>query len=210
MHCSSPRARDGLRMFAASTAPSAAPAPTSMCISSMKRMQLPAFLSSSITFFRRSSNSPRYLVPATSPPMSSVTSRLPWSDSGTSPEMMRCANPSAMAVLPTPGSPMRMGLFLVRRERIWITRSISRSRPMTGSSFPWREALVRSVPSWSTVGVRVEERAPLPELCGTLCERMRVVSARTRSRFTPRLSSTLAAIPSPSRTRPSRTCSVPM
>jgi hypothetical protein len=39
-----------------------------------------------------------------------------------------------MAVLPTPGSPIRAGLFLVRRARIWITRSISFRRPMTGSS----------------------------------------------------------------------------
>ena len=60
------------------------------------------------------------------------------------------------------------------------------------------------------VGVRVDVRAPLPELWGMLWERMRVVSARTRSRFTPRLSSTLAAIPSPSRTRPRSRCSVPM
>lgn len=30
--------------------------------------------------------------------------------------------PSAMAVLPTPGSPINTGLFLVRRERIWIAR----------------------------------------------------------------------------------------
>ena len=58
-----------------------------------------------------------------------------------------------MAVLPTPGSPMRAGLFLRRRERIWTTRSISLSRPMTGSSLPARAASVRLMPSWSTVGV---------------------------------------------------------
>ena len=28
---------------------------------------------------------------------------------------MRCASPSTMAVLPTPGSPIKTGLFLVRR-----------------------------------------------------------------------------------------------
>ena len=38
---------------------------------------------------------------------------------------IRCASPSAMAVLPTPGSPMRTGLFLFLRDRIWITRLIS-------------------------------------------------------------------------------------
>ena len=39
-----------------------------------------------------------------------------------------------MAVLPTPGSPMRTGLFFVRRLSTWMTRRISSSRPMTGSS----------------------------------------------------------------------------
>ena len=43
-----------------------------------------------------------------------------------------------MAVLPTPGSPMSTGLFLVRRARIWMTRWISFSRPITGSSLPSR------------------------------------------------------------------------
>ena len=58
-----------------------------------------------------------------------------------------------MAVLPTPGSPISAGLFLVFRPRIWMTRSISFSRPMTGSSLPAREASVRLMPSASTVGV---------------------------------------------------------
>ncbi len=39
-----------------------------------------------------------------------------------------------MAVLPTPASPSSTGLFLVRRQSIWMTRSISFLRPMTGSS----------------------------------------------------------------------------
>ena len=34
-----------------------------------------------------------------------------------------------------------------------MTRSISFSRPMTGSSLPARAASVRLMPSWSTVGV---------------------------------------------------------
>ena len=49
-----------------------------------------------------------------------------------------------MLDLPTPGSPMSTGLFLRRRERICTMRSISFSRPMTGSSSPARAALVRS------------------------------------------------------------------
>ena len=45
---------------------------------------------------------------------------------------MRWARPSTTAVLPTPGSPMSTGLFLVRRERICMIRSISVSRPTHG------------------------------------------------------------------------------
>ena len=88
------------------------------------------------TAFRRSSNSPRYFAPASSAPRSSATTRRSRSDSGTSPETIRWARPSTIAVLPTPGSPISTGLFLVRRERIWMTRRISASRPITGSSLP--------------------------------------------------------------------------
>ena len=88
------------------------------------------------TALSRSSNSPRYLAPATIDPRSSAMTRLPFSPSGTSPSMIRLASPSTMAVLPTPGSPISTGLFLVRRESTWITRRISSSRPMTGSSLP--------------------------------------------------------------------------
>ena len=40
-------------------------------------------------------------------------------DFGTSPLTIRCASPSTIAVLPTPGSPSRSGLFFVRRESTW-------------------------------------------------------------------------------------------
>ena len=119
----------------------------------MKRTASFVLRSSSMIFLSRSSNSPRYLVPATSEPMSRVSTRLFSSVSGTSPATIRWARPSAMAVLPTPGSPIRAGLFFVRLERIWMTRSISFSLPMTGSSFPALAASVRLMPSWSTVGV---------------------------------------------------------
>ena len=58
--------------------------------------------------------------------------------SGTSPSTILCAKPSAMAVLPTPGSPTSIGLFFVLRVKICNTRRISSSRPITGSSFPVR------------------------------------------------------------------------
>ena len=65
-----------------------------------------------------------------------------------SPETIRWARPSTIAVLPTPGSPISTGLFFVRRERTWMTRRISSSRPMTGSSLPSSAACVRSRPNF--------------------------------------------------------------
>ena len=67
MQRSSPRASAGLSRLAASIAPSAAPAPTSVCSSSMKRMIWPCAASTSLsTALSRSSNSPRNFAPATS------------------------------------------------------------------------------------------------------------------------------------------------
>ena len=147
---SSPRASIGLIMLPASIAPSAAPAPTMVCNSSTKVITSPA--PSAISFntaFKRSSNSPRYLAPASIEPMSSEINRLLFKPSGTSPAAMRCARPSTIAVLPTPGSPISTGLFLVRRLSTWMTRRISSSRPMTGSILPSRARWVRSWPYFS-------------------------------------------------------------
>ena len=144
---SSPRASIGFSMLPASIAPSAAPAPTIVCSSSMNVMISPS--ESAISFntaLSRSSNSPRYFAPATIAPRSSAISRLSCSDVGTSPSTMRWASPSTIAVLPTPGSPISTGLFFVRRESTWIVRRISSSRPITGSSLPVRAASVRSRP----------------------------------------------------------------
>ena len=44
------------------------------------------------------------------------------STSGTAPLMILCARPSAIAVLPTPGSPTSSGLFFWRRHSTWIVR----------------------------------------------------------------------------------------
>ncbi len=145
---SSPRASIGFSMLAASTAPSAAPAPTIVCSSSMKRMIWPSeALISASTAFIRSSNSPRYLEPARSAPTSSAHTRRPRRLSGTSPDVIRWARPSTIAVLPTPGSPISTGLFFVRRLSTWITRRTSESRPMTGSSLPRSASSVRSRPN---------------------------------------------------------------
>ena len=125
MHWISPRARAGLSTLEASIAPSAPPAPTSVCSSSMNRIVFLARRTSFMTALMRSSNWPRYLVPATIIARSSTTIRRSRSSSGTLPSMIIWARPSTMAVLPTPASPSSTGLFLVRRQRIWMTRSIS-------------------------------------------------------------------------------------
>ena len=146
MHCSSPRASAGFSIVLASIAPSAAPAPTTWWISSMNRMISPsAFRISSITAFSLSSNSPLNLLPATIDPTSSEITFRSFTESGTSPAIIRCAKPSAMAVFPTPASPIITGLFLVLRVRIWMTLLISISRPITGSNFPCSARVVRSV-----------------------------------------------------------------
>ena len=146
MQCSSPRASAGLSRLEASIAPSALPAPTMRVHlvdeqddAARRRRSPPAARPCS-----RSSNSPRYFAPAIIAPMSSASSFLSCRLSGTSPLTMRCARPSTIAVLPTPGSPISTGLFLVRRESTWMVRRISSSRPITGSILPSRAAWVRS------------------------------------------------------------------
>ena len=128
-------------------------------ISSINRMILPLFFTSSIAALMRSSKSPLYLVPATILVKSSATTRLSFSSSGTSPCTIFKANPSATAVLPTPGSPIKQGLFLVLLLKIWITRSISTCLPMTGSISPFLASSVKSLPNWSKVLVAL---LPLP------------------------------------------------
>ncbi len=111
----------------------------------MNRITSPAAASISFRIaFSRSSNSPRYFAPAISEPMSSAISFLLRKLSGTSPFTIRSASPSAIAVLPTPGSPISTGLFFVRRLSTCIARRISSSRPMIGSILPSRAAWVRS------------------------------------------------------------------
>ena len=136
MQCNSPRANIGFNILLASSAPSVLPAPTMVCNSSMNRIICPSlFFTSFRTAFRRSSNSPLYFAPATSEPMSNAKIFLFFNISGTLLSTIRCANPSTTAVLPTPGSPINTGLFLVLRDKIRIRCRISLSRPITGSSF---------------------------------------------------------------------------
>ena len=151
MQCSSPRAKSGFKRLPASMAPSVLPAPTTVCSSSINRRIRPSdFVTSSSTALSRSSNSPRYFAPAINAPISSEKSVLFFKPSGTSPLTMRCASPSAIAVFPTPGSPIRTGLFLVFRERMRTTLRISSSLPITGSNLCERARFVRSTPYFSS------------------------------------------------------------
>ena len=150
---SSPRASEGFKIFEASIAPSAPPAPIIVCSSSRNRSTFPSEITSETTRLIRSSNSPRYFDPATIPERSSVSTRLPPITSGTFPSTIFCASPSTTAVFPTPGSPTRHGLFFVRLLKIWTTRAISSSRPITGSSLPSLASCVRSLLYWFKVGV---------------------------------------------------------
>ena len=122
MTCISPRERAGLRMLPAFIAPSLSPAEVMVWISSMNRMMLPAALTSLSRPLTRCSNWPRNWVPATRLVRSSRKISLSFRPTGTLPLAMRSAMPSAMAVLPTPASPMRQGLFFWRRLKIWMVR----------------------------------------------------------------------------------------
>ena len=128
---------------------------------------------------------------------------LSFRDSGTSPATTRWARPSTMAVLPTPGSPISTGLFLVRRLSTCTTRRTSSSRPITGSSLPERARSVRSrlkrssawyfdSGSWSVT--RLEPRTS-------------VSAARIDPLVSPASTSSLAVFSLPV-TRPSSRCSV--
>ena len=144
--------RSGFMMFAASMDPPVdSPAPTSVWISSIKRMTFGSATASSSMLLMRSSNSPLYLEPATIEPISMLYTTLPLITSGTLFSAIFSARPSAIAVLPTPGSPTRQGLFFVRRIRICITREISSSRPITGSILPCFASSVRFLPYLSSV-----------------------------------------------------------
>ena len=142
---SSPRASAGFRRFAASFCPAEPPAPIIVWASSMKMMiGIGEDLTSSMTCLSRFSNSPLMPAPACSSPRSSVRTTTFLSGPGTSPWTIRWANPSTTAVLPTPASPVRIGLFWRRRVRMSMTWRISKSRPRIGSIFPARALAVRS------------------------------------------------------------------
>ena len=58
-----------------------------------------------------------------------------------------------MADFPTPGSPISIGLFFLRLDKICETRSISFSLPITGSNLSSSANFVKSLPKLSNTGV---------------------------------------------------------
>ena len=191
----------------ASREPEAPPAPTRVCNSSMK-MIIFSFISSSImTLFIRSSNWPRYFVPATIAARSRDSILWLCNTRGTVLRTILCANPSIIAVFPTPGSPIRAGLFFLRRVKTWDTRSISFSRPMTGSSFPFRASLVISREKWSRVGVRLFEDGSVSGKSISSSTLSPSMSSDTESKSRLKDFKTSQAIPSVSRNIANRRCS---
>ena len=104
-----------------------------MCASSTNIIVLPFFLRPASTSLKRSSKSPRYLLPASIAPMSRLKTSYSLRNSGTLPCTMLNAIPSAIAVLPTPGSPTSNTLFLLRRPNASAMLSSSSDLPITGS-----------------------------------------------------------------------------
>mmetsp|Transcript_18643 Transcript_18643/g.39100 ORF Transcript_18643/g.39100 Transcript_18643/m.39100 type:complete len:235 (+) Transcript_18643:1879-2583(+) len=76
------------------------------------------------------------------------------------PPARHCANPSAIAVLPTPASPINTGFDLRRRPNVRRHIRISFSRPYTASRRPSLAISVKSIPTLSNVGVFPEALAP--------------------------------------------------
>ena len=156
IHCISPLANAGFSILAASIEPAAEPAPTIVWISSMNNITFGFFCNSLRMERIRSSNCPRYLVPATTAVISRATTRLSNRIRETFFWMILNARPSTIADFPTPGSPIKIGLFFLRRLKICAKRSISLSLPTTGSRRPSSAAFVMSVPKLSSTGVSLD------------------------------------------------------
>ncbi len=104
-------------------------------------------------FFIRSSNSPRYFVPATKAPMSSIIKRLFCMSSGLPHWWFFGLSLRRSRFSQHQVPPREQGCFWVRRLRIWINRLTSLARPTTGSRRFSRANLVKSRAKESKVGV---------------------------------------------------------
>jgi len=102
-------------------------------------------LASSTTALILCSNSHLYLVPATIPLISKDNIFLSFIEKGTSQVDIFLANHSTIAVLPTQGSPNKIGLFLVFLFKTDISLSISSSLHKIFSIFHSLASFVKSV-----------------------------------------------------------------
>mmetsp|Transcript_33499 Transcript_33499/g.53882 ORF Transcript_33499/g.53882 Transcript_33499/m.53882 type:complete len:292 (-) Transcript_33499:364-1239(-) len=173
----------------------------------MNNIMSPAFFTSSRIALNLSSNSPLYLVPAITAARSRATTLFPANLGGTFPSTIICASPSAIAVFPTPGSPIKQGLFFMRLTSICIALSTSFSRPTTGSSEPSLASLVKSSEHFSRVAIFPTD-APAPTATRS------ALLLRSRSPFifsksAPR-TSRVSALMSRSRSIPNTINSVPI
>ena len=121
MQCSSPRASIGLSRLPASMLPSVLPAPTMVCGSSMNRMMRPSL---ALMSFRTAFQA--LLKLAAEFCAGNQRAHIQREDGAVFQAVRHVAannalrKPSAMAVLPTPGSPISTGLFFdLRKEYGW-------------------------------------------------------------------------------------------
>ena len=104
-----------------------------------------------------SSKSPLNFDPANKAARSSVKTLLLFKPSGTSAFTILCAKPSAIAVFPTPGSPIKTGLFFVLRCKTWMVLLISSSLPITGSNLPSSALSVKSIVNFWSASLSLSE-----------------------------------------------------
>ena len=156
IHLNFPLAKAGFNKLAASFCPAVPPAPINVWASSINKITgTSEFCTSSIICFSLFSNSPFILAPACKSPISRLLNTVPFKQSGTSPFASLHAKPSTAAVLPTPASPVIIGLFWRLRISISISFLISLSLPTISSILPVRAC--------STISIVYNCRAsPLP------------------------------------------------
>ena len=111
-----------------------------------------AFAISPLSCVMRSASEPRMPVPARSAAGSIPMTTLSSKQATSSRLATRWASARAMLVLPTPGPPTRHALLRSRFASTSSTRSISASRPTTGSSSPRAASSVRFLPIWERSG----------------------------------------------------------
>ena len=221
MVCSSPRASMGLRMFAASMAPSAAPAPTRVWISSMNRDDVAAgadlleHLLQALLEVARGSGAGHQgaEVEGVELLVGSVSGRCPRRWPGPGPRRWRSCRRRARRSAPgcswCGGEDLHdpLGLAVATDHRVELlcpgelgevaAELVEHERP------DWAGLAALAGGGAGLLAGPPGPRAPEPDSSWMTCW-------RTRLRSAPSLTSTWAATPSPSRMRPRRMCSVPM